>query len=479
MKKIKQLFILTLGILLIPNIVLADNTIQESQNGRCIVSNGNVFMGGEYIEISISPRGSFGALTQAPSTFHVVRENDTVGLSINERGYSSNTISTTKEFFLPGEPEERFMIGYVKGEEKDGELNEIVIAEKNKIVKFQDPIQDFTTKCTCDFSKGLIKATTTGISKDNLKITITNEFYNNDKYFKTTVKLENLSYQILSQIRYTRSLNPDQDYDLYKTYKTLNKVISNPRPPYKSNMYAMVVAKGTNSNDSFFYMSNDTRARASIGTDISPSSVYEDNLWIENDPNIISIPTKDNINTNEGYIESDGYIAITFNLDTLEPKETTTFEYYSSLNPSIEEGLNKIETTQFTSGEIKIKNYPKSNNKEDELIIDGVNPKDKIEIYSDPYGRNKILNFEAKEEYYKNNKLVYKLDKELLQDEGGILYLSIFNDASKEKSKLITYNYESATETTLSLISKRLTYTIIILSILSLIYYLYIKYIKR
>ena len=190
MKTIKQLFILTLGILLIPNIVLADNTIQESQNGRCIVSNGNVFMGGEYIEIGISPRGSFGALTQAPSTFHVVGENDTIGLSINERGYSSNTISTTKEFFLPGDPEERFMIGYVKGEEKDGELNEIVIAEKNKIVKFQDPIQDFTTKCTCDFSKGLIKATTTGISKDNLKITITNEFYNNDKYFKTTVKLE-------------------------------------------------------------------------------------------------------------------------------------------------------------------------------------------------------------------------------------------------------------------------------------------------
>ena len=479
MKIIKLLYLILITILLIPNLVYADNTTQKPNQGRCVVINGNVFMGGEYIELGIAPRGSFGALTTAPDTFHVVGDNDSIGLSVNARGFNTTKSSTTGDFFLPGTPEERFMIGYVKGEEKDGELNEIVIAQKNGIANFPAPIQDFQTECDCNFSTGLLKATTTGISKDNLKIIIVNEFYNDDKYFKTTVKLENLSNEILTQVRYARSFDPDQDYDLYGTYKTLNKVISNPKPPYTSNMYSMVIAKGIKSNDAFFYMSNDTRSRVSIGTGISPSSIYNDNLWIENDPNIASAPTEGAITTNEGYTESDGYIAITFNLDKLNPKETTTFEYYSSLYPSALEGLNAIETMQFTHGEIKTKNYPKSNNKEDELIIEGVSPKDTIEIYSDPYGRNKILSFEAKEEYYKKDKLVYKLDKEFLEDEGGVIYLSIINESTNEKSNLITYNYESATDTTLSLIWKRLGYTIIILAIITLIYYIYTKYKKR
>lgn len=480
MKKIKQIFFLFLGLLLMPNLVYADNLDpQTSTKGRCVVVNGNVFMGGEYLELGISPRGSFGALTSAPATFHIVGDNDTIGLSVNARGFSSQKSSTTGDFFLPGTPEERFMIGYIQGEDKDGELNEIIVAEKNGIVEFPAPIQDFQTKCECDFSTGLLKATTIGISKDNLKITIVNEFYNDDQYFKTSVELENLSDDVLTEVRYLRSFDPDQDYDLYGTYKTLNKVISNPKPPYTSDMSAMVVAKGIESNDAFFYMTTDTRARASLGSGISPSSIYDDKLWIENDPTIPSSPSQEDITTTEGYTESDGYITLTFNLGRLNPGEKANFQYYSSLNPSVEEGLNAIETMQFAHGKIKVKNYPKSNNKEDELIIEGVNTKDKIEIYTDPYGKNKILSFEATEEYYKKDKLVYKLDKDLLDDDGGVLYLSIIDESTGEKSNLITYNYESAKDTTLSLIGKRLGYTIIILAILTLIYYIYNKRKKR
>ena len=479
MKKIKQIFFLFLGFLLIPNIVYADNIDSDVSNkGRCIVDNGNVFLGGEYLELGISPRGSFGALTSAPSTFHVVGSNDTIGLSVNARGFSSGEPSTTGDFFLPGKPEERFMIGYIKGGDKAGELNEIIVAEKNGHIEFPEPIQDFKTECECDFSTGLLKATTTGISKDNLKITIINEFYNDDQYFKTTVKLENLSDEELTEVRYMRSFDPDQDYDLYGTYKTLNKVISNPIPPYTSNMYAMVVAKGIKSNDAFFYMTTDTRARSSIASSISPGSIYDDNVWIESDSTIPSTPTTEDITTTEGYVESDGYIALTFNLGTLLPGEKATFQYYSSLNPSVEDGLNAIETMQFAHGKIKVKNYPQSNNKQDELIIEGVNPNDKIEIYADAYGKNKLLSFEAKDEYFQKNKLVYKLNKDLLEDEGGVFYLSVIDESTGEKSNLITYNYESATDTTISLIWKRLGYTIAILAILTLIYYIYTKYKK-
>lgn len=479
MKNIKQLFFLLLGLLLIPSFVYADNIDENNlTKGRCVVNNGNLFMGGEYLELGISPRGSFGALTGAPSTFHILGDHDTIGLSVNAMGFSSGKSSTTGDFFLPGTPEERFMIGYIKGEDKDGELNEIVIAEKNGVVRFPDPIQDFQTECNCDFSTGLLKATTTGISKDNLKITIVNEFYNDDQYFKTSVELENLSDDVLTEVRYMRSFDPDQDYDLYGTYKTLNKVISNPKPPYTYDMSAMVVAKGIESNDAFFYMTIDTRARASIGSGISPGSIYDASVWVENDSTVPSVPTQADITTTKGYVESDGYIALTFNLGRLIPSEKVTLQYYSSLNPDALEGLNAIETMQFAHGKIKVKNYPKSSNKEDELIIEGVHTKDQIEIYTDPYGKNKILSFEAKEKYYHKNKLVYKLDKNLLEDEGGVIYLSIIDESTGEKSNLITYNYESAKATTLSLIGKRLGYTIIVLAILTLIYYIYHKYKK-
>lgn len=479
MKNLKKIFFLFLGLLLIPNFVYADNlNSNETNKGRCVVDNGNVFMGGEYIELGISPRGSFGALTTAPESFHVVNSKNTIGLSINAKGFSSGARSTTGDFFLPGTPEERFVIGYIKGEDKDGEPNEIKIAEKNGVVSFPMPIQDLTTNCQCDFASGHLKSTTKGISKDNLKITIVNEFNNEDQYFKTSVELENLSDEVLTKVRYMRSFDPDQDYDLHGTYKTLNKIISNPKPPYTNNMYAMVVAKGVESDDAFFYMTPDKRARVSLGSGITPSSIYNESVWIENDPNILSTPTKENILTDEGYIESDGYIALTFDLGTLQPKQKVNFEYFSSLNPSLEKGLQDIQTMQFIDGNIKIKNYHKSNNKPDELIIEGVNINDKIEMYSDPYGKNKILSIEVKDEYYKKNKLVYKLDQKFLEDEGGVIYLSIIDDSTGEKSNLITYNYESAKDTSLSLIWKRLGYTTIILATLVLIYYLYSKYKK-
>lgn len=457
-----------------PLCVYADNST-NSKNGRCVVDTGNVFMGGEYLELGISPRGSFGALVSAPLSFHVLGNNSTIGLAVNNFGFSTSKSSSMGDFLLPGEAEERFMIGYVVGD-KDGEVNEIKIAEKNGIREFPNPIKDLKTECECDFSTGLMKATTTGISKDNLKITITNEFYNNDKHFKTTVELENLSDETLSYVRYLRSMNPDQDYDLHNTYKTLNKVISNPRPPYTNEMYAMVAATGPVSNESFFYIAYDNRARASFGDASAPSSIYNESLWVESNASIPTNPTKEEILATPGYTENNGYIALTFNLGDLSPKEKVNFEYFSSFSSNIKEGLDAIEVFETKEKIINIKNYPKSSNKNDILEISKLNLNDKVDIYLDSSMNNKLLTITVDKNNLRNGKLIEKIDKDILDDDGGILYLKI--TSNYEDTPLIRYNYESVKDTTMRLMGKRLIYILLIITILTIMYYLYIKYRK-
>ena len=468
--KIRRILFLIILSLFLPITVYADNNT-TSNRGLCLVDTGNVFMRGEYILLGISPRGSFGSLVNAPSQFKLLN-NSALGLGVNKIGFSSGKNFTTGDFLLPGIPEERFIIGYVTSD-KDGEINEIKIAEKAGVREFPNPIEDLKTTCDCDYSTGLLKATTTGISKDNLKITITQELNINDKFFKTIVKLENLSDDTLSSVRYLRSINPDQDYDLYGTYKTLNKVISNPKTPYRSGMYALVTAIGPVSKEAFSYLSYDNRARVSIGNTNYPSSIYNNNLWIENDTSIPSIPTKEELKSTTGYTENDGYIAITFNLGELSPKENVTFEYYSSFSSTIEDTIKSIPVIEEYEKSIKIKNYPKSSNKKDILEISKLNIGDIIYIYSDSSLRNKLLTINVDKNNYKNNKLIEKLDKDILDDDGGIIYLKI--SSPFEESKIIKYNYPSTNQTSISLFPKRLLYILTTIITITLFYYIYIR----
>ena len=471
----RKLTILILLFLLTPIFVYADEST-STNNAKCVVDAENIFMRGEYLQVGISPKGSFGALVRTPASFSASGMNDTIGLSINTFGFSSNRTSNTGDYILPDTKEERFMIGYVVGD-KDGEVNEIKIAEKNGVSEFPNPIKDLKTECECDYSTGLLKTTTTGISKDNLKITIINEFYNNDKYLKTMVELENLNDETLSYVRYLRSMNPDQDYDLHNTLKTQNKVISNPRPPYNNNMYAMVVATGPVSNESFFYLAYDKRARASFGETDSPSSIYNETLWKESDISTPYNPSKEEIMTTTGYTEVDGYIAITFNLGDLFPKEKVSFEYFSAFSSNIEEEVDSIPAFEIQEHDIRIKNYPNSSNKKDILEISKLNIGDKVELYSDSSMNNKLLTITVDKNNLKSNKLTYKVDKNILDDDGGMIYLKIKNNY--ENIPLIRYNYESVRDTTKKLMVKRLVYILVIIIDIGLVYYLYKKITSR
>ena len=161
----------------------------------------------------------------------------------------------------------------------------------------------------------------------------------NDTFFWTTVKITNNSDKTISNVRYVRSFDPDQDQATQKTYKTYNKVICNPYTDYdptgKYSQYetAMVVARGEKTLEPFFFMAFDSRARASMLEALAPKSAYDSVLWSNNNslPTTVSedLYTMSYSNTN-GYSNIDAGIAITFACGDLAPGKSTTLFYVNN-----------------------------------------------------------------------------------------------------------------------------------------------------
>ena len=192
---------------------------------------------------------------------------------------------------MPGSPEERYTVSY----KINGVLYDHNIAERVDGL-WDNPIKMPETRDESDLDKGILKAVVSGITKENIKVDFTYSFEVDDKYYLTEVKITNLSDKEINNIRFLRSFDPDQDVAIYNTYETYNKVICNPNSENEGSdsNYAMVVARGEQSLDGFFFVSFDNRARVSRGVSFSPDSAYLDGLWVS-DPSIPTYSTEEMI----------------------------------------------------------------------------------------------------------------------------------------------------------------------------------------
>lgn len=317
---------------------------------------GDVFLGGNYIEIGISKGGSFGTSSSAPESFksHATEAtNYRLGFLTDADGWNVGEEQTTGDFFLPGSPEERLILSYKIGEE---------VYDNNQADRQEEywdsPIQPLEVKDESDLEQGILKAVVTGITKENVKIEITYSFKVDDTYYSTSVTITNLGEEDITDVRFTRSFDPDQDHDIYGEFDTYNKVICNPDSDQEgsSTNYAMVVARGAITYDGYFFIAFDNRARASRGVDFSPTSAYEEGLWEEKTEGLPTYATEESLAISEedtnGYILEDDAIALTFNLNTLKSNINTTLNYFSSLSPDVIKSALEIVTNE--AGKVKV-----------------------------------------------------------------------------------------------------------------------------
>ncbi len=301
---------------------------------------GDVFLGGKYIEVGVAKTGSFGTASAASADFHPTSENTTsrkIGLSVDGDGFETGNAASTGDFFLPGSPEERYILAYKIGGTAYNNCN----AERNG-ASWRSPQVSPTTTDHSDLTSGKLKSTTTGTTHEGVAMVMNISFDANDMYYMTEVTITNNSTSNIDSVRWVRSFDPDMDAEMHGDYNTYNKVISNPNSstPYTSDQCAMVVAKGGTTQESFFFAAFDPRARASRGVSFSPSNAYMDGLW--SDSGVPTVPTSALYSGTAGFEKEDNAIAITFDCGTLAPGQSTTLSYYSSLDPNVDNTFSKL-----------------------------------------------------------------------------------------------------------------------------------------
>ncbi|WP_416141843.1 S-layer homology domain-containing protein [Lysinibacillus capsici] len=334
MKKSKELLIMTICMLLLSlfpvNSVGAEESQieepiapEESQTEEMIVPENvsyarhekvgdDIFLGGRYIEMGISKGGSFGTESAAPIGFHPTgRQN--LGFTVDSDGFDSGEAMNSGDYFLPGSPYEGFYVGY---KESDDSTKVFLNANAlGSIGILMSTNEDLSTEDN-------LVAKTSGVTSDGaLKIEQTVSFKANDKFFKATVKMTNMTDRELLDVRYMRSVDPDIDADKNDNFDTINSVPFN----YPNDAKSVVLSKGPITGNALILMSTDSKSRASINS----SNPFD--------------PTAFNDDGKVAETTYDSWIGLTFAVGNMKPGEAKTVEYFYSLDSNIEQTLEDVE----------------------------------------------------------------------------------------------------------------------------------------
>lgn len=313
-------------------------------------SYGDVFLGGNYIEVGISKHGSFGTAARPTGTsWHPHRSANGLGLTSDGDGWDVGEAPQTGDFFLPGTPEECWGFGY----KYNGTTYNFFVRDRN-YGSLSNWKTEPTVKDESNVEKGELKAVVTGETIHGVEIKITYSFGVDDKFYNTTVEVNNKSGKEISDVRFIRSFDPDQDQQVYGDYSTYNKVICNPVSTMEAGgeNFAMVVARGYKSLAGFFFLAFDNRARVSRGVSFSPYDAYEEGFWdyapvttytyaVDSELEL----TKEMVNSYEtnGYYYEDSAIAITFDFGALRNGDGDVCTFASSLDPDVEASLEAVK----------------------------------------------------------------------------------------------------------------------------------------
>lgn len=284
--------------------------------------SGDVFLGGDYIELGISQYGSFGTDQNKPAGFYGTAARNQIGMSSDLDGFNTGT-DWRIDYFMPGTQEERWAVGY----KISGTATTAANARRNSTTQISN------NTVTDNSSGDSLQATSIGSLNSNLQVTQVISFGKADKFFKNTVTLENISDSTtLDSVRYMRSFDPDNTVDKSGSYTTRNKVLYT----HAAGDGKAVVQADTSNNASdpvfvgtggtaggsrspILFYSNDTRAKVSYHSALVPGTVYTSAVY-------------DSTQAKNASIDIDGAISIAVDVGSLGAGSTATFIYYTSLD---------------------------------------------------------------------------------------------------------------------------------------------------
>lgn len=168
--------------------------------------DGELFLGGNYIELGISNWGDFGTEGDAPAGFRgtaggTLGSGGDMGLQIGmSQDYDGFGVGDDNpiDFYLPGNPEERFAVGYVYGGTQYSNSNCALNSAKN-----------MPTELTNESSGNTLAAKIVSTWTSKMEITQEVSFDVDDSYYRIVVTLKNISDFTMDNVRYMRNVDPD------------------------------------------------------------------------------------------------------------------------------------------------------------------------------------------------------------------------------------------------------------------------------
>ncbi|MFN3939162.1 MAG: gliding motility-associated C-terminal domain-containing protein [Chitinophagales bacterium] len=284
----------------------------------------DVFLQGCFIELGISSCGVYGSNEDPPigpfGAYHGINTNGLGFIADHEKdGWDEATAGGEPNFcgdyFTPGSPEEGWAIEY------DGDVweNHYVPCSGYGATGYGGGDIDGDITSYIDAAGVQLAVWEGELSDGGLDITIkqTTSFPNGALFFLTSVEICNVGATDITDLYYTRNVDPDQDVDWCSTYNTTNTVVYN----YPSDDTALVTAVGAICGCFLGIGALDPRARVSHGLFyISPATPSD--AWSGTGGYTIS-----------GEQYCDCAIQITFKVD-IPAGGCTTINYAHVLDPS-------------------------------------------------------------------------------------------------------------------------------------------------
>ncbi|WP_157198662.1 PKD domain-containing protein [Methanohalophilus mahii] len=306
---------------------MADSGEDSSIGGvRAAEKDGCMFLGSDFIEVGILPNGGFGADTNAPESFFGSERSGGIGLYADLDGFYNDTYDYRYDYFLPGSPEERWSVGFMKDGTKYSDSN-----GRNAGYNIPTTITNITNSKT-----GHI--TVDSIYEDKLVINQTYELKPTERFLKVNVTLTNAGPDMMENVRYQRSFDPDNGVDVGCNYATKNTIVSQQGTSNKAIVKAelkdgdLSTDIGQISSIPIFYYTQDEDARVSYGSSglIPNNPPYGDLDW-------------DSAPSEGDSVEADSYIALTFNKSSLAPGQSVDYTFYIGLTKNIDETISDVE----------------------------------------------------------------------------------------------------------------------------------------
>jgi hypothetical protein len=177
---------------------------------RNSVVNGEVFLGGDFIELGLSAKGSFGTSESAPAGFRGNDSESNLGMGADLDGYCATPSDNTDlpiDFFTPGNAEERWSVGFtISGAEHFGSFSELEDDDSSAGITATHTVTDESSGSNLS-AKVVSVVSLNGVQ--TLRVTATHRFAKSEAFFRTAVVFENLSGSPLTDVRYHRSFDPD------------------------------------------------------------------------------------------------------------------------------------------------------------------------------------------------------------------------------------------------------------------------------